>query len=253
MPPRDAKQAYLHWSSSDNRPCFCQPMLALNLKLTATPETLAALFGIAEPSSVQVQMLGDTENLPLITNPSGDDEYWPLEPDQHYQVSTNKDDDAVKVIPIKDIFSLLPGDTEVEKSERLQALSNNFYDKIWNDPTVPEDFHKKFHFVLSSSKIQAFRQYDWLFEVFGGPAFSGEPAHEELLIPKVMAKHTSSRMTLEHSVTWLNLMARSIDEIFADCPDLQHSLGLYWLHFYGFFPYTEEERSELRRVVFGKA
>mmetsp|Transcript_17922 Transcript_17922/g.33841 ORF Transcript_17922/g.33841 Transcript_17922/m.33841 type:complete len:260 (+) Transcript_17922:90-869(+) len=255
MPPKDAKQAYLHWvSSSSSTPCFCRPTLALNLDtLMATPETLAALFGIADPSVVQVMEGATDENLALIPvseNGSGD-YYWPLEPDQHYQVSSTTTETDVNVIPIKDIFSSLPGDTADEKSERLQALSNNFYDKIWHDETVPAEFHKKFHFRLSSARIQAFRQYDWLFEVFGGPAFTGEPARENHLVSKVMAKHTSSRMTLEHSVTWLRLMARSMAEVFGD-PDknLQHSLRLYWLHFYGFFPYTEEERRELRRVVF---
>lgn len=256
MPSRVAKQAHLHWGSVD-RPCFCRPKLVLNLdKLQATPETLAALFGVVDPSTVRVQAFGGAEDIPFVSKGSEDYEYWPLETDQHYQVTViqdstqeGNDDDAPDVVPIKDIFALLPGDTEAEKSDRLLALSNNFYDKIWHDPTVPEAFFQKFHFVLSSARIQAFRQYDWLFEVFGGPAFSGEPSREDHLVAKVLAKHTSGRMTLEHSVTWLQLMALSAQEEFADLPTLRHALGLYWLHFYGFFPHNEAERRELRRIV----
>ena len=156
--------------------------------------------------------------------------------------------------PIKEIFALLPGDTGNEKSDRLQDLSNNFYDKIWNDESVPAGFKSKFYTPLSSERIQAFRQYDWLYEVFGGPEFDDDQLlgnREKLLVKKVMAKHTSSRMTLEHSITWLKLMARSIHEVFPNEPELQHSLGLYWLHFYAFFPFSEYERKDLRKVVFG--
>jgi len=249
--------------------------MTLNLHaLSATPETLAALFGIYDPSSVRVHALGgssvvDKVDMPMIEQSDDHDDpvaYWPLESDQHYQVSTTKttgteDDDSV-VVPIKEIFALLPGTTEDEKSDRLRALSDNFYDRVWNDDAVPPDFHAKFHFVLSSARIQAFRQYDWLYEVFGGSSYAGEASREDHLVSKVMAKHTRGRMTLQHSLTWLRLMARSIDEVFPDRDDdgddddhddimkLRRSLGLYWLHFYGFFPYTEDERRQLRRVVF---
>lgn len=119
--------AHLHWANADNRPCFCRPTIDWRLdRHAATPETLAAIFGLTQPKAVQVQRLGDDEPLALI---SGDgNPFWPLEPNQHYQVTavtktsdttaTLPDDNGDKVISIKDIFAHLPGTTEDEKSAR---------------------------------------------------------------------------------------------------------------------------------------
>ena len=124
-----AMMAHLHWAHADNCPCFCRPTIDWRLdRHAATPETLAAIFGLTQPKAVQVQRLGDDEPLALMISGDGDP-FWPLEPDQHYQVtvvattsgtsSTSPDDNGDKVICIKNIFAHLPGTTEDEKSARL--------------------------------------------------------------------------------------------------------------------------------------
>jgi truncated hemoglobin YjbI len=129
-------------------------------------------------------------------------------------------------------------------------LSNNFYSKIWNDDDTPSSFRDKFFSRSSSDKIQAFRQYDWFSEVFGGPSFRDDEARQRVLLPKVMAQHTSSRTTMEHAVTWLKLMQASIQEEFPDHPQLREALGLYWLHFYAFFPsFNDNDRRAFRRLI----
>jgi hypothetical protein len=72
---------------------------------------------------------------------------------------------------------------------------------------------------------------------------------ERHLLPKVMAKHTSSRMTREHAVAWLMIMNRALEEEFPHEYKLRSCLSLYWLHFYGFFPFTDDDRREFRMVV----
>ena len=260
--PRDTKAvAHLHWIGKDNAgndtlvtpKCFCRSPIAFPLagKLQATPETVAAIFGVMEPSSIKLQRKDQNIPSPLeLFEGENGNLSWRLEEDVDYQVSVMNTDPSTSVIPIKEIFSNIPGDTEEEKSERLQALSNDFYDRIWNQKEgVPDEFRSKFFSVTSNVKIQAFRQFDWLYEVFGGPAFAGEAGREDHLIPKVKAKHTSSRMTLEHSITWLQLMSQSVQHVFADFPEIQLSLTLYWLHFYAFFSFSDEERKILRGVA----
>jgi hypothetical protein len=69
------------------------------------------------------------------------------------------------------------------------------------------------------------------------------------ILPKVMAKHTSSRMTPQHAIEWLNIMNQALEEEFPNETQLKKALELYWLHFYAFFPFSDDDRREFRKVV----
>jgi truncated hemoglobin YjbI len=244
MSTTDKNQAHLHWANANPNPCFCKPEIYLNLdRLQPTTETIAALFGIRNPDCLSLEN-HQGEMIPVEELANGD-KGWPLQANQHYQVLSSEN---TKTIPIHQLFPLFPGSNEDEKSNSIHKLSLNFYGKIWEDPDVPSDFRDKFWSRTSSSTIQAFRQYNWLLEVFGGPSLCGDEL-DTLLLPKVMAKHTSSRMTLEHGVTWLKLMAKTIQEEFPDQPEVRGMLELYWLHFYAFFPYSDDARRAMKKVV----
>jgi hypothetical protein len=58
-------------------------------------------------------------------------------------------------------------------------------------------------------------------------------------------------MTLEHSLTWLRLMKQALDEEFSDDPKVKDAMGIYWLHFYAMFPFSDEERQEFRKLILG--
>ena len=258
MMSRETRQSHLHWATDNQQPCFCNPVIHLDVtKLTASPERIAAIFGHTQPELIILQVTEGGQEVTLVTDDdtNGGFPHWKLEPEKHYEVHTTSRDtigensDQAVVVPIRNIFQLLPGDTEDDKGERLQQLSNNFYAKIWHGDDTPSSFRDKFFSRSSSAEIQAFRQYDWLSEIFGGPSFRDDNIRETILLPKVMAKHTSSRMTTEHAVAWLKLMKESIQEEFPNEPQLQEALGLYWLHFFAFFPYNDDERREFRRLI----
>mmetsp|Transcript_30654 Transcript_30654/g.74284 ORF Transcript_30654/g.74284 Transcript_30654/m.74284 type:complete len:461 (-) Transcript_30654:116-1498(-) len=199
-----------------------------NVKVKATPQTLAALFGVhmvhvittpseegnnehggEQHSSYDDQInewliirevlldFDDTTSsdngteepqvlLPLLKGWGGGDggggggrpEFcWDLHPGKHYNVTVNP-----KYLPnyyniptpIHQIFRLLPGRNGDLKSDNLEKLSNTFYDLIWHSPTTPPEFSKLFVTKWATSGIQAFRQYDWFHELFGGPSMQSE-------------------------------------------------------------------------------
>ncbi|CAB9518134.1 expressed unknown protein [Seminavis robusta] len=244
------EQVHLHWASTNKQqPCFCNPEIYLNVtKLKATPETIAAIFGVKEPETIELK---ERENGKIIALEEGEQPVWQLEPDCHYDVHVaGCKDSLAPAVPINQIFSLFPGDTDDEKSDNIQKLSENFYGKIWNDKETPKEFQDRFISLTSSASIQAFRQYDWFHEVFGGPSMMGSSnPRKSILLPKVMAKHTSSRMTREYAITWLEIMDKSVNEEFPNEETLQAALKLYWIHFFGWFPYSDEDRREFRRIV----
>jgi truncated hemoglobin YjbI len=154
------------------------------------------------------------------------------------------------VVCIKDIFPLFPGETPEERTDRMQALSTTFYQKIWHGPQTPADFQAKFVNRLSSAEIQAYRQFNWFAELFGAPSLYDSPGDgERLLHAKTMAKHPPSRMTLDYSVTWLQLMKESIEQEFPDNVKLKTALGTYWLHFFASFPFSDEERQVFETLI----
>ena len=252
MASKEKRQSHLHWVDENPQTCFCNPVIYVDVtKSEVSSERIAAIFGVKQPEVISLREKESGEEVAVV---SGDESksgfpHWKLEPEKHYDVYISPECSGQDVVPIRSIFQLLPGATEDDKGDRLQRLSNKFYSKIWHDDNTPPDFRDKFYSRSSSDQIQAFRQYDWLSEVFGGPSFRDDEAREKLLLPKVMAKHTSSRMTMEHAVTWLKLMKVSAEEEFPDQPQLQEALGLYWLHFYAFFPFNDDERREFRRLI----
>jgi truncated hemoglobin YjbI len=277
----EGNKVHLHWASTNHQPCFCNPVISLDLtntctssKLNPSQETIAAIFGVTHPEWIQLRDHDDHEEILVPHQSSGVSKLEPEEQQQHssgYQVHVvavavgsdnhnhnhnHEEEETERRVPIHGIFALFPGDTDDDKSDRIQQLSENFYDKIWNDPETPSEFRNVFFSRSSSASIQAFRQYDWFHEVFGGPAMARAQEQEsrrrrDVLRPKVMAKHTKSRMTRQHAMTWLHIMKRAVLEEFPNDSQLQSALGLYWLHFFGFFPYTDEDRKEFRRIVFG--
>lgn len=237
----------LHWANTNvAQPSYCTDPYPLDVtRISATPETIASIFAILDKDSITVQEVGGaTKNVELVQGK------WPLEPLKEYNVSTTDPMDGF--CPIKKIFQLIPGETEDEKTDRLNALSKSFYAKVWHGKDTPEDFKKSFVSRVSSDEIQAYRQFNWFLEVFGGPSmFDEEGQGEKHYLPRTMAKHTASRMTLEHSMTWLKLMKQSLDEAFSDAPKVKEALEIYWLHFYAMFPFTDEERMEFRKLLLG--
>ena len=51
---------------------------------------------------------------------------------------------------------------------------------------------------------------------------------EKILLPKVMAKRTSSRMSKDNAVAWLEIRNRALEEEFPNEFELRWVLSLYW-------------------------
>jgi truncated hemoglobin YjbI len=250
--------AHLHWSVANDviqSPCFCNPHIQLDIgKLQATPETLAAIFGVRPPSALWLSPDEDANTTTTGSNGTAestrlelvDRHHWPVQADGHYQVHVT-DDAILSSVPINKIFETI-GD-----EDKIDALSRKFYDRIWNDENTPADFRATFVSETSKVEWQARRQFAWFCEIWGGPSyFSSELERQACLVPRVMAQHTKSKMSFAsgHPVTWLELMKAAVHEEFGDGdPHIPELLNLYWLHFFGFFAYSEEERAKLRRTV----
>jgi truncated hemoglobin YjbI len=244
--PREERISRLKWSEQNANLCYVSenPYPFDATKIDATPLCLAQTFGLEDEGASLTVVDSETgQEMPVV------DGKYDLKPQKEYTViSSEPKNDRV---PIYKLFGLVPGATEDEQSDRLQALSNNFYAKIWHSPEVPDDFRASFVNPTSSDEIQAYRQFNWFCEVFGGPTmFGNDPGQgERYYKPRTMAKHTASRMTLEHSVTWLKLMRKSLDEEFPDDETFKSALAVYWLHFYAMFPFTDDERRQFRTVI----
>ena len=240
---RENRQALLRWSTTNAQPCYCNDPYPLDVTwIQATPETLACIFAIPDKDSIIVEESKEGKRVELV------DGSWPLEAQREYTVSTTDPMDTI--CPIRKTFSLFPGKDDEEKCDRIHALSKNFYAKIWHDKDTPENFKKTFITPVSSDEIQAYRQFNWFLEVFGGPSMFEENGQgEKHYLPRTMAKHTASRMTLEYAITWLKLMKESMEEEFMDAPKVKEALGVYWLHFYAMFPFSDVERREFREVI----
>ena len=237
MLTREERVAHFHWASTNQQqPCFCKTTIDLDvIKLNASPETLAAIFGIRCPKRIELYDQNSGKLLPLPKEK--DDESgalcWPVEAKRDYEVRVvqtvdDEEQPTVVVVPIHNIFPLFPGDNDDEKTERIEKLSNNFYEKLWHDEGTPKGLRDMFYSRFSTYKIQAFRQYDWFHETFGGPSLMDNCEREQHLLPKVMAKHTSSRMSKENAVAWLEIMNRSLEEEFPGEYELRSALALYW-------------------------
>lgn len=246
MSNKEENQAQLHWASSNaKQPCYCTVPFGLDItRIVPTPLMISHLFAIPDASSIKIYDSNENE-VEFING------LWKLETQQDYYVYTN-DPIMDSVRCVNEIYPLFPGTTDEEKQDSMQALSNKFYDLIWHSPKTPETFKDKFVNKFSSAEIQAYRQYNWFAELFGGPSlYVNKGDGEKYLKPKTMAKHPPTRMSLDYSITWLKLMKESLDDVFPNENEmeLKRVLGIYWLHFFAWFPYTDEERNQLVKLI----
>lgn len=147
------------------------------------------------------------------------------------------------VVCIKDTFPYFRGILPKSEPITCRVCPQLFSEKL-------SDFQAKFVNRLSSAEIQAYRQFNWFAELFGAPSLYDSPGDgERLLHAKTMAKHPPSRMTLDYSVTWLQLMKESIDQEFPDNVTLKTALGMHWLHFFASFPFSDEERRVFETLI----
>jgi hypothetical protein len=180
MLPREERLAQFFGASTNRQqPCFCavgKSMVDIDvIKLHVSKELVAAIFGVRKPETIRLHDKGSGALIPFpedTADPGKDGICWPVEPKRDYEVrivdDTNENEEAV--IPIHKIFPLFPGESDDYKSERIEKLSQNFYSKLWGDPETPAELRELFFSRTSSYKIQAFRQYDWFHETFGGPS-----------------------------------------------------------------------------------
>jgi truncated hemoglobin YjbI len=242
---KEERQALLRWGKTNAHSCYCNDPYPLDVtRISATPETIASIFAISDRATITVEQVDGNGTVELVQGK------WPLEAQKEYTISTTDAMDGI--IPIRKTFQLFPGKDEEEKTDRIHSLSKNFYSKIWHGKDTPEDFKKSFVNRVSSDEIQAYRQFNWFLEVFGGPSmFEEDGQGEKLYLNRTMAKHTASRMTLDHSLTWLRLMKQALDEGFPDDQKVKDAMGTYWLHFYAMFPFSDDEREEFRKLILG--
>jgi len=84
--------------------------------------------------------------------------------------------------------------------------------------------------------------------MWGGPSWYAEKHDSGLVGTRMLSRHASpSRMTCAHACTWLDYMNAAVTEVYGDNEKVKIVLGLYWRHFFGFFPMTEEERVGIRK------
>jgi len=236
------KLAHLHWTGT-KRP-FARPTIYLDLsKLQATPETVAAIFGVSKPDAIALALAQKDrehhDDLELFEN------VWPLEAEKHYDVRVRLEDATVPDVTIKDLHQTVGG------TERIRQLSLNFYNRVWHDTETPESFRSVFQANKASEpELHAHHQSSWFSEIWGGPKLYSEEHGQGTLLPRMLKKHTQSRMSYDHAISWLRTMKAATDDEFGGDPKIQHALGLYWLHFFGFFPFDDQQRAEFRRIVF---
>jgi len=237
-----SKLVHLHWAGNQ-RP-FSRPTIYLDLlKLRPTPETIAAIFGVRQPDALSLTDQETNDALELIKNNT-----WAVEPDKHYEVHVVRQE--CHVVPndvtttIKELHQLVGG------TDRVQRLSLNFYKRVWYDKETPAAFQSVFRVNHSDTETHAHHQSNWFCEIWGGPKLYSEQHGEGTLLSRMLKKHTQSRMTAEHALSWLRIMTAATNEEFAGETTIQEALGLYWLHFFAFFPFDDQQRTEFRRLVF---
>jgi len=165
---------------------------------------------------------------------------WPLEAGHHYNVSYKGDD--FSPCSIKNIFSFLG-----ESEEQIHKLSLAFYLQIWEDKDSP-DFRSHFTKSVKTPEEAADNQARWFIEMWGGPPRYAEKHGSGLVGTRMLSRHASpSRMTYAHACTWLDYMNAAMTKVYGDNEKVKIVLGLYWRHFFGFFPMTEEERVGIRK------
>ena len=245
--PSTTKQdgiAILKWASKDTR-CFCRPTIRFNLnKLEPTLETIAAIFGVL--SADKIHLVSTTHGTTIEPSSNGT---FPIQAGNTYQVTYTGN--TISPCRIGDIYAFLGKDDPA----KIHQLSLDFYTRIWNDDSCPE-FQTLFTKSVTSPQEAADNQACWLVEMLGGPPqyttkFGNE--HDNVLVSRrMLSKHSSKRrMTFVHACTWLDYMNQAIDTVYGNDQNVKLVLGLYFTHFFGFFPFTENERIGIRKRALG--
>lgn len=241
--------ALLEWGSTDKE-CFCRPIIRLNLeKLMPTLETIGAIFGLRSVDKIRITTK-DGSIVTLQESASGQAaaaSSCQLQTGQQYRVTYSGMD--VSPCSISDIFSLLGGN-----EEKIHKVSKTFYSSIWNDDNSSNaNFRSHFVHSAKSPEAAADNQARWLIEMWGGPKRYLEKHGHALVGSRMLSRHASpSRMTYAHACTWLKYMNAAVTSVYGDDELVKLVLGLYWRHFFGFFPMTEEERIGIRKLALGE-
>ena len=181
--------------------------------------------------------------------PAGDSLNLTLLAGETYTVSLTESGLASlsSVAPIKSIAQSIGNDDSVA------ALSHAFYRRVFADDDE-SGFRALFARSAGSAHNAAEDQWRWLVEMWGGAKRYSEKHGQGALVTRMLSKHGASRMAYCHCDRWLRHMLAAADEVcMGGHPAIGASASLprYWLHFFGFFPLSAEQRRSLRMLALG--
>ena len=184
-----------------------------------------------------------------IVQPTGPTQALGLTPGKQYTVSVSEAGLASMrdAVPIKSIAQNLGSEASVA------ALSQAFYRRVFAD-SEDRAFRAVFVGTAGSAEVAAENQWRWLVEMWGGaPRYSQEHG-DGALVTRMLSKHGSSRMNFRFCRRWLVHMLAATEEVcMGGHPAVgeEESIARYWLHFFGFFPMSADQRRELRMLALG--
>lgn len=242
---RKPKTCTLRWGHACER-SFCRESIQLDLGTFKSPdaELVAAIFGSAPASAITVTHVDGS-----VVQPMGESKALALVAGEEYVVSlaTSALASLSKVVPIESI-------TESIGSEAaIAALSRAFYRRVFADEDDAA-FRALFAGSAGTAEAAAESQWRWLVEMWGGaPRYSQQHGNGALLT-RMLSKHGPNRMTYRFCARWLEHMLAAMDEVcMGGHPAIgeSESIARYWLHFFGFFPLSADERRKLRMLALG--
>eukprot|EP00322_Chrysochromulina_rotalis_P016166 CAMPEP_0115862460 /NCGR_PEP_ID=MMETSP0287-20121206/18185_1 /TAXON_ID=412157 /ORGANISM="Chrysochromulina rotalis, Strain UIO044" /LENGTH=211 /DNA_ID=CAMNT_0003316877 /DNA_START=198 /DNA_END=833 /DNA_ORIENTATION=+ len=204
--------------------------------LTPSADTVAAIFGSPDPSML---VLRDAETGVAVHAGS-------LIPGAKYTANLLPGcQEPQSWVPIKQIAAYLD-------ETRVRKLSTAFYTRVWAD-----DEHTAFRSVFighaESVEAAADAQWRWLIEMWGGAKRYSDRFGQGTLLTRMLSKHKAARMQYRFCHRWLEHMLAAMEEVGlrrASEAALAESICRYWLHFFGFFEMTVDQRRELRALAF---
>jgi len=203
--------------------------------LTPTADTIAAIFGSPSPAKL---ILRDAESGAAVDASA-------LVAGAKYNANLHSGcEDAMRWVPIKQIATHLD-------EERVRRLSNAFYTRVWADDEQPA-FRAMFTNHAASVEAAADAQWRWLIEMWGGAKRYSDSFGQGSLLTRMLSKHKAARMQYRFCRRWLEHMLAAMEEVGLGRRSnaaLAESIGRYWLHFFGFFEMTGEQRRELRGLA----
>lgn len=203
--------------------------------LTPSAETVSAFFGSFEPSALALFDAQSGERVAVAN----------LTPGANY--TARLEGETVDWVPIKQIATRLGEDVEA----RVQRLSTAFYKRVFAD-NEQRAFRQLFVSHAGTVEAAADAQWRWLCEMWGGEKRYTEQFGRGSLLTRMLAKHGASRMSYRFCERWLVHMMAAMEEVgLIDDDDLPlaQSIRRYWLHFFGFFELSVEERRRLKSIA----